>query len=173
MECDASSAATGTLCVMLCACNEEPKLCRLEQEEEPLLENVLASLQSLLKSLHYKDHAQPFGIDDRLRLDVSGPFVNFSLRAVLNLDHEKSELERNAYVSDMMQDIWGPGAPSFYGTVVWLVSSAKEDMDGKNVDVVFNFDEPCVGSFILLRSEWKGGRYNAQPIGAIKGGVGA
>ena len=158
MECGASSAATDTLCVMLCTCNEYPRLLRLEQEGEPLLKNVLPRLQSLLKRLHHKDRAQPFGIDGRLRLDVYGPFVHFSLRAVVNLNHEESGLERNAYVSDMMQDIWGPGAPSFYGTVIWFVSCAKEDMDGKDVDVVFNFDEPCVGSFEQLTGEWKGGR---------------
>lgn len=156
MECGASSAATDTLCVMLCTCNEYPRLFRLKQEEEPLLRNVLPRLKSLLARIHHKDHAQPFGIHPPLRLDVSG-FVNFSLRAVLSLDLEKSELERNAYVSDMMQDIWGPGAPSFYGTVIWFVTCAKEDMDGKDVDVVFNFDEPCVGSFEQLIREWKGG----------------
>ena len=154
MECGASSYATGTLGVMLCKCDEYPKLIMLEQKEEPLLKNVLPRLRSLLCSLHPKKKVHPFGIDGRLRLDVRGP-VHFSLRAVVNLNHNKSGLKRNAYVSDMMQDIWGEEAPSFYGTVIWLVSCAKEDMDGKDVDFVFNFDEPFVGSFEQLRSEWK------------------
>ena len=145
----------GTLSVVLCRCNKRPSLLRFVQTDEPLLDNVLLRLKSFLSSQHGNDHEQRFGIDDRLRLNVKDPFVDFSLRAVVNLDHEMSGLERNAYVSDMMQEIWGQDAPSFYGTVIWFVSCAKEDMDGNDVDVVFNIDEPFVGSFKQLISEWK------------------
>ena len=150
----------GTLSVVLCRCNKRPSLLRLEQNEESLLKDVLPRLQSFLNSQHCDDHdhEQHFDIDDNLRLDVYGPFGKFTLRAVVNLKHENSGLERNAYVSDMMQEIWGQDAPSFYGTVIWFVSCAKEDMDGNDVDVVFNIDEPFVGSFKQLISEWKRGR---------------
>lgn len=140
----------------------------LPQSERPLVEDVLPQVQRLLESLHPECSAESFGMDDRLKLEVSDARAVFTMRAVLSLDQEKCGLPRNEYVSDMMSDIWsmyGADACSFHGTVVWLVSYLAEDRDLGDIEVVFNFDAPYVRSLEKLRSEWKLGWADAQADG--------
>ena len=73
-------AATRTLCVMLCPCDAPPRLYRLPQSEQPLLEEVLPQVQGLLHSLHPQCSAESFGMDDRLRLEVSDARAVFTMR---------------------------------------------------------------------------------------------
>ena len=153
---------------MFCPCNAPPRLYMLAQSERPLVEDVLPQVQGLLESLHPECSAESFGMDDRLRLEVSDARAVFTVRAVLSLDQAQSGLPRNEYVSDMMSDIWsmyGADACSFYGTVVWLVSYLDEDRDLGDIEVVFNFDAPYVRSFENLQSEWKLGWADAKADG--------
>lgn len=158
-------AATRTLSVMLCPCDAQPRLYRLPQSEQPLLEDVVAQAQHLLHSLHPQCSAESFGMDDCFELWVSDRLAIFTLRAVLSTHQAESGLPRNEYVSNMMRHILGSGAPSVYGTVVWLVSYASEDKDGEDIDIVFDFDAPYVRSLSKLASEWKQGWANAQADG--------
>lgn len=164
----ASPAVTRTLSVMFCPCNAKPRLYMLPQSDRPLIEDVLPQVQGLLESLNPGCTAESFGMDDRLKLEISDARAVFTMRAVLSLDQEKCDLPRNEYVSDMMSDIWcmyGENACSFYGTVVWLVSYLAEDRDLGDIEVVFNFDAPHVRSFEKLQREWKLGWEDAQADG--------
>lgn len=158
-------APTRTLSVMLCPCDAQPTLYKLPQSEQPLLEDVVAQAQDLLHSLHSECSPESFGIDDLFQLSVSDARAIFTLRAVLSTHQAQSGLPRNEYVSNMMRDILGPGAPSVYGTVVWLVSYASEDKDGEDIDVAFDFDAPYVRPLSKLASEWKQGWATAQAHG--------
>lgn len=168
MESPLSLAATKTLPVMFCPCSGPPTLYKLPQSpqsEQPLLEDVVAHAQDLLHSLHSECSAQSFGMDDRFQLVVSDKRSIWTLRAVLSTQQAQSVLPRNEYVSDMMRQIWGSGAPSVHGTVVWLVSYASQDKDGEDIDVAFDFDAPHVRSLPELTSEWKKGWADAQAHG--------
>ncbi len=160
----ASPAVTRTLSVMFCPCNAPPRLYMLPQSDRPLIEDVLPQVQRLLGSLHRGCSAESFGMDDRLKLNVSDARAVFTMGAVLSLDQEKCGLPRNEYVSDIWC-MYGEDACSFYGTVVFLVSYLDEDRDLGDIEVVFNFDAPYVRSLEKLRSEWKLGWADAQADG--------
>jgi len=168
MESRPTPAATKTLFVMLCPCDAPPTLYKLpqsEQSEKPLLEDVVAQAQHVLHRRHPECSAESFGMDDRFTLWVADTRNIFTLRAVLSTQQAQSVLPRNEYVSDMMRQIWGSGAPSVHGTVVWLVSYASEDKHGEYIDVAFDVDAPHVRSLRKLASEWKQGWATAQALG--------